>query len=98
MTNHDAKPVLSAYRSNGGDALAKMPTAGCKTFRWNGQWVSLTCFKLPNGELLHLFVIDKKAFASQSIPTDFREVGRWHIEFQQENGAVMMWASRAPMN
>ncbi len=80
------------------DSLAKVPTAGCKTFRWNGQWVSLTCFELPNGESLHLFVIDKKAFGSQSIPTDFREVGQWHVEFQEENGVVMMWASRASMN
>jgi hypothetical protein len=79
-------------------SVAKMPTAGCKTFRWNGRWVSLTCFKLPNGESLHLFVIDEKAFGSRSIPTDFREIGRWHVKFQEENGIVMMWASRASMN
>jgi hypothetical protein len=55
------------------DSVATMPTAGCKIFRWKGQWVSLTCFKLPSGKSLLLFVIDEKAFDRRPIPTDFRE-------------------------
>ena len=77
------------------DSVATMPTAGCKIFRWKGQWVSLTCFKLPSGKSLLLFVIDEKAFDRQPIPTDFREIGRWHVKFQKESGKLILWASRA---
>jgi hypothetical protein len=80
------------------DSVATMPTAGCKIFRWKGQWVSVTCFSLPSGESLHLFVIDEKAFDHRPIPTDFREMGRWHVKFQEESGKVILWASRATMD
>ena len=86
-----AAPVITG-------SVATMPTAGCKTFRWSGRWVSLTCFKLPSGQLLHLFVVDESAFGSRPIPTEFLEIGQWHVKFQEENGVVMMWASRASMN
>jgi hypothetical protein len=68
------------------DSVATMATAGCKIFRWRGQWVSLTCFKLPSGESLLLFVIGEKAFDRRPIPTDFKEMGRWHVKFQEESG------------
>ena len=77
------------------DSVATMPTAGCKIFRWNGQWVSLTCFKLPSGQLLYLFVVDENAFGSRPIPTDFMEIAQWHVKFQKESGKVILWASRA---
>ena len=80
------------------DSVATMPTAGCRIFRWKGQWVSLTCFKLPSGKSLLLFVIDEKAFDRRPIPTDFREIGRWHVKFQEESGKVILWASRASMD
>jgi hypothetical protein len=80
------------------DSLATMPTAGCKIFRWKGQWVSLTCFKLPSGESLHLFVIDERAFEREPIPADFREIGQWHLKFQEENGKLILWVSQAPMD
>ena len=78
-------------------ALGALPTAGCKTFVWQGQPVSLTCFNLPGGQLLHLFVIDKNAFKSQPIPTGFRKIGDWNVTFSESNGVVIMWASRAPV-
>ena len=77
---------------------ATLLTAGCKTFAWNVQQVSLTCFKLPSGERLYLFVTDQKAFDDRPISTDFREIGQWHIAFQKANGVVMMWVSRASIN
>jgi hypothetical protein len=36
--------------------------------------------------------------ADRPIPTEFLEIGQWHVKFQEENGIVMMWASRASMN
>ena len=80
------------------DSVATMPTAGCRIFRWKGQWVSLTCFKLPSGESLQLLVIGAEAFERRPIPTDFREIAGWHLKFQEENGKVILWASRASMD
>ena len=76
-------------------ALAGLPTAGCKTFVWGGQPVSLTCFNLPGGQLLHLFVIDRKAFKGELIPTGFRKIGDWNVKFSESSGIVMMWVSHA---
>lgn len=78
-------------------ATATLPTAGCKTFVWEGQPGSLTCFELPGGQLLHLFVINKNAFKCQPFPTGFRVIGNWTVKFSGSNGTVMMWVSRAPV-
>jgi hypothetical protein len=37
------------------------PSVGCRVFEWNGQKVSLICFKLDNKKVAHLFVIDRSA-------------------------------------
>ncbi|SRR6266481_3228304 len=78
-------------------AIVALPITGCKTFVWEGQPGSLTCFKLPGGQLLHLFVIHKNAFKGQPIPTGFRIIGNWTVKFSESNGSVMMWVSRAPV-
>ena len=68
---------------------------GCKTFVWEGQPASLSCLNLPSGQLLHLFVIDRKAFKGQLIPTGFRKIGDWNVKFSESSGMVMMWVSHA---
>jgi hypothetical protein len=78
-------------------ALQQVPTAGCRVFKWNGFPASLTCFEMPGGELVHLVVIDEKAFGSQPIPVGFQTVGQWQIMLQKSNGQVIMWASQVPM-
>jgi hypothetical protein len=78
-------------------ALAGLPTAGYKTFVWEGSPASLTCINLPSGQRLHLFVIDKKAFRGQLIPTGFRKIGDSNIRFSESEGVLMMWVSRAPV-
>ena len=77
--------------------VAGLPTAGCKTFTWEKQAVTLICFMLPGGELLHLFVIDKKVFKGQPMPAGFNKIGNWNVEFSEVNGIVMIWVSRAPL-
>jgi hypothetical protein len=78
-------------------ALLGLPTAGCKTLHWNGHTLSLTCFQLPTGELLHLFVIAQEAFGSIDIATGFQEINGWHVKFELLNGMLLMFASRASM-
>jgi hypothetical protein len=78
-------------------SVASLPTAGCKTFVWQGEPASLTCIDLPGGQRLHLFVIDKKAFRGQLIPRGFRKIGDWNVKFSESDGMITMWVSRAPV-
>ncbi len=80
------------------EELRTKQTAGCKVLQWRGHMVSLTCFELPNGHFLHLFVVNKEAFANSPIPHGFQKNGDWHILFSESDGMVLMWLSRAPMN
>ena len=78
-------------------SLLELPTVGCKTLHWNGQEFSLTCFRLPSGELLHVFVIDEKAFRSINVGDRFRDLDGWHFKFERRAGVLLMFVSRASM-
>ena len=78
--------------------LLDLPTAGCKTLRWNGQEFSLTCFRLPSGELLHVFVIDEKAFRSINVSDTFKDMDGWHFKCERRAGLLLMFVSKAPMS
>jgi hypothetical protein len=78
-------------------ALFNLPTVGCKAFSWKNQQLSLTCFRLPSGELLHVFVIDENAFHSANIEDNFREMDGWRVKFERRDGMLLMFVSRAPM-
>jgi hypothetical protein len=47
---------------------------------------------------LHLVVINKAAMDNADIPAGMKEMGDWHVMFQQKNGMLLMWASQAPMD
>jgi hypothetical protein len=78
-------------------ALLDLPTVGCKAFYWNNRQLSLTCFRLPSGDLLHVFVIDEYTFRSTNIEDTFREMDGWHVKFERRDGMLLMFVSRAPM-
>ena len=78
--------------------LKSMETAGCRAFVWKDYPASLTCFLLPDGQFLHLVVINKAAMANANIPAGMKALGDWHVMFQQKNEMLLMWASRAPMD
>ena len=59
---------------HGGANLKRFPTsfdelevAGCKTLKWRGRTVSLICFPLEDGHIVHLFVLDRKGTAEALI-------------------------------
>lgn len=79
-------------------SLLDLPTAGCKTLQWNGYQFSLTCFRLPSGELLHVFVIDEKAFRSINVSDNFKDMDGWHFKCERRAGLLLMFVSRAPMS
>jgi hypothetical protein len=79
-------------------ALHQLQTAGCRTINWNGKMISLTCFRLPSGELLHLFVIDAKSFGQIAPRGEIQEIQGWHVQLRRENGMLLMFVSKAPMS
>jgi hypothetical protein len=79
-------------------ALLSLPTAGCKAFTWNNRQLSLTCFRLPSGELLHVFVIDEKAFRESKIADSFQDMDGWHVKYERRGGMLLMFVSRASMS
>jgi hypothetical protein len=78
-------------------SLLDLPTVGCKKLHWKGQEFSLTCFRLPSGELLHVFVIDEKAFRSINVAEEFKDMNGWHFKCQRRAGMLLMFVSRASM-
>jgi hypothetical protein len=77
--------------------LRGLQTVGCRAINWNGNMVSLTCFCLPSGELLHLFVIDAKTLGKITLQPGIREINGWHVEVRREHGMLLMFVSKAPM-
>jgi hypothetical protein len=79
-------------------ALLALPTAGCKAVSWNSQRLSLTCFKLPSGELLHVIVIAENAIPATHLAEHARKQDGWCIKYERSNGLLVIFFSRAWMN
>jgi hypothetical protein len=79
-------------------SLQELQTAGCRAIDWNGKMVSLTCFRLPSGELLHLFVIDAKSLNELALRPGIQEINGWHVECRRVKGMLLMFVSKAPMS
>jgi hypothetical protein len=74
-----------------------MTTAGCRVFLWRQHPASLTCFRLPSGNLLHAVVIREDAVGRADMPSGPYAENGWHLMFQKKAGLLVMWASQAPM-
>jgi len=47
------------------EKLQQLDAVGCRRLRYRGQEVALVCFKRADGELVHMFAIDRSAFAKR---------------------------------
>lgn len=76
-------------------ALGGKPTLGCKTISWEGRTMSLICFDLGGGEIVHLFTTDRAGLAS--VPPDGRpqvvREGEWTVALWNEGDKTLMLAS-----
>jgi len=59
--------------------LARMKAAGCRTVKIDGKSGALVCFKMPNGQVAHLFAFDSQ---NGEVPVGMRSAsiskqGRW---------------------
>lgn len=78
-------------------ALQALPALGCKTILSGGKPVSIICFKLHSGELVHLVVTDgsQEIDAPREQPLFVRQDG-WNTALWSENGRACMLATKAP--
>jgi hypothetical protein len=79
-------------------ALKDMHTAGCMVTEWHHYRISVTCFLMPDGQLVHLVVLPKDALARAQLPDNFQAADGWRMAYRERDGMVMFWATRAPMN
>ena len=71
------------------------PTLGCKTIAWDGHRMSLICFDLGDGVLVHLFTTDRAGLAHlpPDGPAHFAKDGAWTVAMWNEGGTTLMLAT-----
>jgi len=93
LTHHDAVSFEDLS-----DELLALTPKGCKMLEWQGHQVSLVCFRLEDGNLVHLFITDEDARsvdAFKNIEMVFLaeglETGGW-----RKDGKVFLLTGSAP--
>lgn len=78
-------------------ALQALPTLGCKTINSHGHAVSIICFKMRTGELIHLAVTDQAKVARPlAAQPSFAEEDGWRTASWSASGRAYMLATKAP--
>ena len=76
-------------------ALGGRPTLGCKTISWDGHTMSLICFDLGDGVIVHLFTTARAGLAG--VPPDGRprlvQEGAWTVALWNEGDKTLMLTS-----
>ena len=77
--------------------LQQMEPVGCRTLRYRGADVALVCFRRADGNLVHLFVIERpgmgKSLASRQEPK-FAAAGEWMTASWTRGGHVYLLAAK----
>ena len=72
-----------------------LPAVGCRSLFFHGYQVALICFHRPDNKLVHLFVIDRKAFAGAKMPRQphYRQEGEWETAMWMKGDMVYLLAT-----
>ena len=75
--------------------LEGKPTLGCKSIAWDGHKMSLVCFDLGGGVIVHLFTTDRAGLAHvpPDGPAHFARDGAWTVAMWNEGGKTLMLAT-----
>ena len=78
--------------------LTDLPTYGCKVMDWNGQKVTLICFRLADFRSVHLFVFHdmKMAHPEQHLEPSWQESDGWTTVGWTQNSDLFMLAGKIP--
>ena len=81
-------------------SMNAMPSVGCQTFPVQGHSVSLICFSMADGGIVHLFVIDRDALADPPSSTgpEYKQMGRWATASWSDGQKSYMLATDAGVN
>jgi hypothetical protein len=80
--------------------MATLPSVGCQRFVVQGHLVSLICFTLAEGKLVHRFVINQDALLdppTRSAP-EFREIDGWSTASWSDGRMSYMLVTQAGPN
>jgi hypothetical protein len=97
--SRDLQRWLEAHNAPGAEtipvALQTLPTLGCKTISSGGKTVSIMCFRMQDGQLVHLVVSDMSHLSRPPPPQPkFLRQNEWITASWTENGRVRMLALR----
>jgi len=74
-----------------------LPTVGCQKFALHGHAVSLICFVLAGGKLVHLFVVDQQALSDPpgNNAPEFNQVEGWSTAAWSDGRMSYLLATQA---
>ncbi len=79
--------------------LQPLASLGCKTVWWNDREISVVCFHLPDGGLVHLVTIDRTGLAGAPplYKPKFAQRGEWAtVSWSEDKIAVMVFTQNSP--
>jgi hypothetical protein len=77
--------------------MSTLPSVGCQKFVVQGHNVSLICFVMAGGKLVHLFVVDQQALAdppANNAP-EFKQVQGWSTAAWSDGRMSYLLATQA---
>jgi len=103
MTSPDHDKIvawLKDQKAPTGDLPAKMstlPSVGCQKFVVQGHNVSLICFVMTGGKLVHLFVVDQQALSDPPAVNapEFKQVQGWSTASWSDGRMSYLLATQA---
>ena len=79
------------------EKMASLPSVGCQKFMLQGHPVTLICFTIAEGKLVHLFVVHSKDLAEPPTQAEpqFQEVNGWSTASWSDGSMSYMLATQA---
>ena len=77
--------------------LRQLHPIGCRTLRFRGQEVALVCFRSEQGELMHLFVVNRKAMGTLqngNAGPQFAVQGDWMTATWMDDGQAYLLTAK----
>jgi len=102
LVTHDHAEVLAwlqqrqAPTGNFPGPMVSLPTLGCQQLTMHGHTVSLICFSLADGDVAHLFIIEKDALSDPpGTSPHFDQNGSWSSAAWSDNSKSYLLLTQA---
>ncbi len=106
MTSSDHEMVKAWLKTQSapmGDLPSKLgsvPSVGCQKYVIHGHTVSLICFELPSGGVVHLFTVEKSALSDppSSQGPHFDKLKNWNVASWSDSKMSYMLVTTVSMD